>query len=240
MGAGAITGVSHPSKRALFQPEPPVGEVAPGAVACHPEHLAWAGDATIGFLLAGLDGLAHGLMLLGPDSALDYASQPALTALAQLGWQAPEGVLRAPTEDEQHRWIDALRETCLGGRGRFFMLAAPDRANGKVLALAPVAFLGGRRAFVTLGRAELCGHLELQLFAAAHKLTHAETQVLKRLSAGLRPVQIAQAHGVAPSTVLTQVAAIRAKTGSTTVKHLMATLARLPPLSGVSGLAAGS
>ncbi len=84
---------------------------------------------------------------------------------------------------------------------------------------------------MVFGREELCGSVELQMFALQHQLTHAETQVLRQLTRGLSASAIALEHGVGCNTILTQVAAIRAKTSCPSIRSLMATLARMPPMS---------
>jgi hypothetical protein len=56
--------------------------------------------------------------------------------------------------------------------------------------------------------------------------------VLIALCDGASPSDIAQANGVAISTVRTQIANIRAKTGSDSIRSLIHQVAVLPPLVG--------
>jgi DNA-binding CsgD family transcriptional regulator len=69
------------------------------------------------------------------------------------------------------------------------------------------------------------------MFASSCGLTGTEHRVLDLLTQGLSTVDIAREHGVAQSTVLTHVAAIRSKTSSHSVRQLINTLARIPPLA---------
>ncbi|KQP35294.1 hypothetical protein ASF44_18240 [Pseudorhodoferax sp. Leaf274] len=105
----------------------------------------------------------------------------------------------------------------------------PDDTTISVV-LSPLALPQAQLAFAVFGRDELCGSVELQMFALRYQLTPAETAVLRQLCRGLNAAAIAQDHGVARTTVLTQIAAIRAKTQSSSVRSLLDALARMPPV----------
>jgi len=83
---------------------------------------------------------------------------------------------------------------------------------------------------LVLERGQLCGDLAAQWFALRYGLTPTETEVLKALSAGVRPNFVAERQGVAISTVRTQIQSIRAKSGADSIAELMRQLAVLPPL----------
>ena len=85
---------------------------------------------------------------------------------------------------------------------------------------------------VILGKRSVGAELAVQGFARLHGLTGSEARVLARLVAGARPAAIAQEHGVALSTVRTQVGSIRLKTGAASIRALVEQVARLPPLMG--------
>ena len=92
-----------------------------------------------------------------------------------------------------------------------------------------------QRAFGAHGQASRVSPAEIQFaaFAREHQLTAAEQQVLQSLCAGLQPQEIAQRHGVAISTVRTQIASVRAKTATESIRDLVAMVAQLPPMQGV-------
>lgn len=190
-------------------------------------------DATLAFLVEGLDSLAHGVALLDADARLMFANVAARALFAKAGWQTVGDALRSPRPAIDDAWCSALRQVVSQRRRLLFELVCDDATQ--YVALSPVTVDGVARVFVTCGRRELCGQPELQLYATRRGLTGAENQVLCKLAVGLQPAQIAQAHGVALSTVLTQVAAVRAKTMSASIKHLLATLSRLPPLRPLLG-----
>ena len=190
-------------------------------------------------LLAGVDKLAHGVALLDGSGRARFANASALQLWARLGWtpHSMGGPLRLPPY-----WAQALHQVCAKGRRELLRVTTPNNvALAVVLSPLPLpherlAFaVFGRRpherlAFAVFGRDELCGSVELQMFALRYQLTHAETAVLRQLCRGLNAAAIALDHGVARTTVLTQIAAIRAKTQSSSIRNLLDALARMPPV----------
>ena len=83
---------------------------------------------------------------------------------------------------------------------------------------------------VLFNRAQMCETLSVELFARAHGLTHAESAVLTGLCRGAAPARIARDVGVAVSTVRTQVASLRQKTGAASIADLVRQVAVLPPI----------
>lgn len=180
-------------------------------------------------LQAGVDKLSHGVALLDVNGNSPFANASARWLWSQLGWQASADAapLRLPAN-----WAQALQQVCIKGRREFLHVAGPKGATLTAV-LTPLAPPHGHLAFVVFGRDELCGSVELQMFALRHQLTHAETVVLRKLCVGLNAGAIALEHGVARTTVLTQIAAIRAKTQSASVRSLLDALARMPPVRGL-------
>jgi len=104
------------------------------------------------------------------------------------------------------------------------------------VAVHPVEAGGGERWLMwMLGRSAVGNPLTVQWYAQACSLTAAEAAVLRRLCEGRHPAEIAALHGVAISTVRSQIGAVRAKTGCGSIRALLESLARLPPMD--SGLA---
>lgn len=85
-------------------------------------------------------------------------------------------------------------------------------------------------AAVMLGRRAVCSALALQMLASTHGLTSAEQRVLAALVTRSTPNDIAARHGVAISTVRTQIGALRTKLGVHTIEELVIRAAQLPPL----------
>jgi hypothetical protein len=185
-------------------------------------------------LLAGLDGLAHGMAIFDASGCLRYANAAARAVLARLGWCTSAYSSHSTSPEHHRRWSDALHRVCQRGLRELFEL--PGGATPGFAAMVPVATQGECAAFVTFGREELCGAIELQMFALRYGLTLAESQVLRQLCRGLKAAEIARAHGVSASTVLTQISAIRNKTLFASVRLLLDTLSRMPPLNPVAAM----
>jgi DNA-binding CsgD family transcriptional regulator len=182
-------------------------------------------------LLAGLDGLAHGVAVLTAAGHVKYANTAARMLMVALNWVEGGSSDVAPAVAPARLWAEPLHRVC--HRGLRELLHVPHAEGIGYAALTPVHVHSECFAFVTFGRNELCGPVELQMFAQHCGLTCAEGMVLRQLCRGLTAVQIAQAHGVAPSTVLTQIAAIRNKTLFKSVRELLDSLSRMPPLMAV-------
>lgn len=118
---------------------------------------------------------------------------------------------------QRHRRLLTLRTG-----SRSLSLAVVPAAQGEAQNPLPVMLLMGRRS--------VCSRLTAQQFCSMHGLTPAESDVLAGVLTGSAPSTIAQRHGVAVSTVRTQVSAIKAKTGTRRLQDLLVQAALLPPL----------
>ena len=120
---------------------------------------------------------------------------------------------------------DSVSTLALRGLRRLLTLGAdPLRL---VVALVPVQT---GIAALLLGRTDVCEDLSIQCFARQHELTAAETRVFAALGRGVVPRQIAREQGVKLSTVRTQVAAVRQKTGTPSIGALVRLATGLPPM----------
>lgn len=177
-----------------------------------------------------LEASSQGVAVLDARARLIYWNGEARQRLGRAGWTVDEGRLHARRCADETALLRALKLVC--GSGKVCLLNLADD-GGETAALKPMAVDAQRCATLVLGREALCGAVELQLFASRSALTLAESRVLQQLVRGARPAQIAKEHGVALSTVLTQVAALRSKTQCTNIHHLLAQLSRLPVLGAV-------
>lgn len=87
-------------------------------------------------------------------------------------------------------------------------------------------------ALLMLGRRSLCSPLGLELLAACHGLTLTERRVLRGLIDDRSARAIADEHGVALSTVRTQIQSIRHKLGVRNIDALLLRAAQMPPVGG--------
>ncbi len=110
------------------------------------------------------------------------------------------------------------------GAERLMLVAMPMRGerNGE----------GGGRptALLMLGRRSLCSPLGLEMMSIRYGLTLAERRVLRALVASQSAREIASDHGVALSTVRTQIQAIRHKVGVRNIDALLLRAAQVPPV----------
>jgi DNA-binding CsgD family transcriptional regulator len=175
-----------------------------------------------------MEHLAQGVAILDEHSTLMFANSAARTAMEKAGWEIRQERLLCKLAVDRQAWIDALHRTCQQGKHALLELHAQGGEASIFVSLTPLELAGLPVALATFEREHLCDPLELQMFASSHGLTLAENQVLQRLCQGQRPSQIAVEHGVARTTVLTQVAAIRVKTRRDSVIALLHKLSRLP------------
>lgn len=195
---------------------------------------AWA--PTTACLAAMLDELDYGVALVGADSQLWLLNRAARRDTAANGvLMLQGGVLSARDESSQQQLANAIAAAALRGLRGIVNVSAGDAARQvSVLPLGKEADARGcgasGAAMLVLSRRQLCEPLSIDAFARQHGLTHAEGQVLQALAQGESPQSIAQRHGVALSTVRTQIQSVFNKTGTRSVQHLVARLATLPPL----------
>jgi DNA-binding CsgD family transcriptional regulator len=173
-------------------------------------------------LLVGLDRLAHGVAVLDATGRTLFANTTARALFMRLGWTESATGQGQPSQE----WNTALQRVCQHGRRELVTLRL--NRSSLVVALSPLGAQPASLAFVLFGRDEICGSVELQMFALHHKLTLTESQVLRQLCRGLRAADIARENGVTRNTVLTQIASIRSKTGNSSIRCLLDALARMP------------
>ncbi|WP_436191015.1 helix-turn-helix transcriptional regulator [Pseudorhodoferax sp. LjRoot39] len=207
------------------------------ATTTSPERMAvdaeaqWDGHPVLTALVAGLERCAHGMALLDAAGEAWFANASARALFKRLASGADPDPQRVRWPRDRHA---VLAKVCLQGHRELVELKLP---KGSVsVALLPVPVRDRQLAFALFGREEICGPVELQQFALRHQLTMAETQVLGALCRGLVANDIALVHGVARTTVLTQIAAIRTKTGSPSVRALLALMSRMPQLVPLIGV----
>lgn len=194
--------------------------------------LAEAGLAT-SLLAATLDEIDYGLLIVDSTAEVIQCNRAGQTELADHPLRLLGNRLRAHELRDMVPLHRALLDACVRGRRRMLIIGAPQQR--RTLAVVPLQSgrePGSARALVMLARREVCVCLSVEAFARAHRLTWAETRVLKALAGGARPNQIALEHEVEVSTVRSQLRAIRAKTGCSDIGSLLRQVALLPPMVG--------
>lgn len=162
------------------------------------------------------------------------------TAAIWCGGSAPlaitQGWLRTRQVADEHKLLQAM---VLARQGRRSMLTFGSQGGPQSVGVVPLPGSPGGAPSVlfVLGSRGQPSALALQFFCQAHGLTSAEAAVLAGLARGLSPGEVARHGRVAVTTVRSQIAAVRAKTGARSVAHLLRMVQALPPLAPVNGLA---
>lgn len=199
-------------------------------------------DVTEGCLALMLDQIDHGVLLLDESQRLLHTNRAARTHLARHpGLQSLGGMLVADDPRDQAALKTAVRAAATCGLRR--MLTIGGETHGLVVVILPLpraddeeddaVRAGPARVLLMMSRHAICSELSAQGFARDHGLSSAEGQVLMGLCQGHPPAEIAARQGVALSTVRTQIANIRLKTRSSSIRDLVQRVARLPPMLSV-------
>jgi DNA-binding CsgD family transcriptional regulator len=178
-----------------------------------------------------LDVVDYGMLVITGGARLVYINQ---VARAELDDDHPFQLvgrdLRVRHMDDLAAWQNALSRTLRRGVQSLLTIGAAH-GLGISVSLIPMAEPAVEpAALIIFGRRRVCEDLSIEAYARQHDLTTAEARVLKLLSAGYRPNDIALVLGVRLSTVRTQIGSIRAKTCSRDIGQVLHRVARLPPL----------
>lgn len=184
-----------------------------------------------------LDEIDYGMLLVTGDGQVLYLNH---TASLELDSEHPLQLmgrsLRAQCPQDVAPLHDALASA---QRGLRRLLTLGEGANRSSVSVVPLPPGQGQRlddqapaTLLVLGKREVCASLSVQGYARSVSLTPAETRVLERLCAGVRPNRIALEQAVAVSTIRTQIGSIRAKTGAGSIAELVRQVAVLPPVVG--------
>ncbi|HUD34607.1 MAG TPA: helix-turn-helix transcriptional regulator [Variovorax sp.] len=197
--------------------------------------------ASEGCLALMLDQIDYGVMLLDEAQHMLHVNRAAHAHLARHpGLQALGGVLVADDPRDQAALKAAIKAASTYGLRR--MLTIGGETHGLVVAILPLppaddedaaAPAAPKRVLLMMSRHAICSELSAQGFARDHGLSSAEGHVLMGLCLGHPPAEIATLQGVALSTVRTQIANIRLKTHSASIRDLVQRVAQLPPMLSV-------
>ena len=193
---------------------------------------AKVGNLHPSFLLRLLDEIDYGLLVVNAWGQVQHANHLARHELGtgRLLFGGPDGTVACTTSALTAQLMDAIAS---GLRGRRRLLYLKNDAHTLPVAVVPLSHaLEDPAGSVLLLLARQCAgdNLALQMFAREHSLTPAEESVLRALCDGREVEEIAQQHGVAESTVRTQVRALRDKTGASGIRHLVQRVMTLPPV----------
>lgn len=183
-------------------------------------------------LMRMLDEIDYALVLVAADGSLRYANQLGLHELTSGGaLLLAHGLVRTRLAGEQAPLQAAIGDA-VRGRRRMLALVVGDAAMP--VSVVPVAADDDGSpalALLVFGKRPAGETLTLDFYARSHRLTAAETQVLKGLCAGLPPKEVARRGEVAISTVRSHICSIRQKTQTASIRALVNRVATLPPIT---------
>ena len=186
-------------------------------------------------LIRLLDELDYGLMLVSDDACVRVANRQARHECAMLTtFNLRDGRVQPCLERDRPAFQQAL---AAARAGRRTMLSVGPDLERRSVAVVPVrdppegwSAGDGGVTLLVFAKRQVCAPLSVEFFAREQRLTRAEHSVLRRLCDGQSPSDIAKHSGVALSTVRTQIASLRMKTGSGTIGELVRRVTMLPPI----------
>lgn len=204
-----------------------------------------ANDSTVRFgferqarselLAAALDQVEHGMLLLDASATVLHVNRAGLTACASHAKLCIEGGRLRGRSSASSADAALARGLAEASRSRRTLLHFGEPGEALPLLLTPLGSvpIPAQPILAMFGRPDGCDALKVTLFARATGLTQAEANVLQGLCCGLAPGELASRHGVALSTVRTQIYCIRQKTRTRNIRALVALVQGLPPSVGV-------
>ncbi|HSV51022.1 MAG TPA: helix-turn-helix domain-containing protein [Burkholderiaceae bacterium] len=204
-------------------------------------------------LLRLLDELDYGVLLITPEGQIQHANHLARHELATGNLIRNEGGQlvaskacrtsngrfasgsedRLPVESQARETSRLLGLAARAALGHRSMVELSNTSHALAMAFIPLGSpyeSESQTVLVLFGKRQLCEAVTMSFFARSCGLTPAEETVLRALCDGMDVDDIARSHGVAESTVRTQVRVLRAKTSSTSIRELIRKVSTLPPL----------
>jgi len=188
--------------------------------------------AGLGLVQTMLDHVHFGVVVVGPQLRVLFANRAALRECARHPVLRIDRSQLVLLESKHHG--DFMKALGAARYGRWSLVQLAHGDDRMMLAVLPLWRKSycedGPPALVVFSLRNSSKTLAVQFYAQACELTPTEARVLCALGDGLSPHEIAQRHGVAMSTVRTQLGHIRDKTGARSITDLVRTLGSLPPI----------
>ncbi len=198
----------------------------------HPVKTEKADDLHPSFLLRLLDEIDYGLVLVDADGQVLHANHLARHELAcgrLLGGAIGEPISGATSALGQ-QLMAAVRGALCGRRRLLYLTHGEHTLPVAVIPLTHALEDARGSVLLVMARQRVGDNLALQMYASEHGLTPTEESVLRALCDGREVDEIAVQHGVAESTVRTQVRSLRDKTGANGIRQLVQRVLALPPV----------
>lgn len=182
-------------------------------------------------LLRVMDEIDYGVLVIDGQGRLRHANHLARHEMAGGRVIMTHGNLLLGNTTELTEQIQQALEQALRGQRRLLMLTQGDRELS--MAFIPLSHpleSDAPSVLVLLSRQSACENLAVRMYARAQNLSPSEESVMMALCRGLSIPDIAKDHGVAQSTVRSQIKALREKTGCSSIRRLLQRINSLPPV----------
>jgi DNA-binding CsgD family transcriptional regulator len=191
------------------------------------------GQAPMGraHLLRVLDEVDYGVLIIDAQGTILHANHLARHELASGRMLVSYGNSLLGSSANFTAQIQNAMEAAFRGQRRLVLLNKGDRELS--LAFTPLSHpleADTPTVLVMLSRQSACDNLAVRMFARTIGLSPSEEAVLMGLCRGLEIPEIAAEHGVAPSTIRSQIKTLREKAGSPSIRRLLQRINSLPPV----------
>lgn len=197
------------------------------------EAMAMPGQPVMGraHLLRVLDEVDYGVLIIDAQGTILHANHLARHELASGRMLMSYGNSLLGSNAEFTAQMQTATEAAFRGQRRLVLLNKGERELS--LAFTPLSHpleADTPTVLVMLSRQSACDNLAVRMFARTIGLSPSEEAVLMGLCRGLEIPEIAAEHGVAPSTIRSQIKTLREKAGSPSIRRLLQRINSLPPV----------
>jgi DNA-binding CsgD family transcriptional regulator len=182
-------------------------------------------------LLRVLDEVDYGVLIIDAQGTILHANHLARHELASGRMLMSYGNSLLGSSAEFTSQMQTAMEAAFRGQRRLVLLNKGERELS--LAFTPLSHpleADTPTVLVMLSRQSACDNLAVRMFARTIGLSPSEEAVLMGLCRGLEIPEIAAEHGVAPSTIRSQIKTLREKAGSPSIRRLLQRINSLPPV----------
>jgi DNA-binding CsgD family transcriptional regulator len=204
---------------------------------------AWSGDTEASggpgvrtglsqqHLMRVFDEIDYGMLIIDAQGRILHANHLARHELANGRIIMSYGNSLLGSSAEFTSQIQQAMESSFRGQRKLLMLVMGEKELS--LAFTPLSHpleADAPSVLVLLSRQSTCDNLAVRMFARSLNLSPSEESVLMGLCRGLQITEIAQQHGVAESTVRSQIKTLREKAGAPSIRRLLHRVNSLPPV----------
>jgi DNA-binding CsgD family transcriptional regulator len=183
------------------------------------------------YLMRVFDEIDYGMLIIDAQGHILHANHLARHELANGRVIMSYGNSLLGSSAELTSQIQVAMESSFRGQRKLLMLTAGDKELS--LAFTPLSHpleADAPSVLVLLSRQNTCDNLAVRMFARTLNLSPSEESVLLGLCRGLQINEIAEQHGVAESTIRSQIKTLREKAGAPSIRRLLHRINSLPPV----------